>query len=445
MKRPSLLSGITRVVLVSAAILAACIAARAQWTETLTVRGRITAAEPPDDFDVAGDHVVLSKATEFVSSYHLQKTAKELRGLIAIGTMVEVFGSRDHASHTITATRVTVHDDVDRKVSGLGVIDRVIPSGSEPVFRADGYVLRLDGSTDAHFSNGMTALSEVGTNTWVRFEGHRIDSGDVVAVTRVEFIKPKLSIQKRDPNVSLVQVTSFPPGSLIDFDGGFRTDRNKHRMEDAGGTCGWYPVPQDPALQRRVREIGERVVPQYQRDLLADDVAKIPFRFYVVDELDIRSDLSCRDGLVLVPAAVVGRLHNDSQLAAVLADGVAANLQRQRARVAFGLGLLKAAEVASYIAISPAGIAGTKIVGHDFQRKLEDERGRIALGLMADAGFDPWEAPEAWRLLAPGQLPKDLAKLKYPARSDYLMEILWMQYKRSPNTVDVQTPGDNIK
>ena len=36
------------------------------------------------------------------------------------------------------------------------------------------------------------------------------------------------------------------------------------------------------------------------------------------------------------------------------------------------------------------------------------------MALLADGGYDPWEAPEAWRLLAPKHLPNDLGSLKYP-------------------------------
>jgi hypothetical protein len=30
---------------------------------------------------------------------------------------------------------------------------------------------------------------------------------------------------------------------------------------------------------------------------------------------------------------------------------------------------------------------------------------------MDDAGYDPWQAPEAWRLLAPKELPVDIHSL----------------------------------
>jgi hypothetical protein len=60
---------------------------------------------------------------------------------------------------------------------------------------------------------------------------------------------------------------------------------------------------------------------------------------------------------------------------------------------------------------------------------MQQQRGRVALSLMADGGYDPWQAPEAWRLLTPKHLPANLSALKFPARSNYQLEILKLQYK----------------
>ena len=38
---------------------------------------------------------------------------------------------------------------------------------------------------------------------------------------------------------------------------------------------------------------------------------------------------------------------------------------------------------------------------HEFELHFMRERARMALGVMADAGYDPWQAPEAWRLMDP--------------------------------------------
>ena len=426
--------------LLIAGLLLACLIC-AQEPELPTLRGNITAVQPPDGFDVDGYHVVISPVTQFFALKGPRKDQGELRHLIAIGTYVQVIGNKDRHTRTVAARQFKVRDDEDRTLSGFSVIDRIFSRGPLPVFRADGYTFRLSTNTEISFSDGINSVSDIDTGTWVHYEGKRNEAGEVIAAS-VKFVKPKLHKSKRDP-ASVVQVTKFPAGSLIDFDGTFRTDREKHRMEDAGGQCGWYPVPENAELQERVRRIGVSVVPRYQRDLPDDDSAKILFRFYAVEEKGIRSDLSCNDGLVLVPLNVLERLQNDDQLAAVLADGVAANLQRQRARVGIELSWLKAAETASYVLISPAGIASTKIIEHELLRKLEDERGRMALALMADAGYDPWQAPEAWRLLDSKRPARDPAKLKYPYRAGYQLEILGLQYRPATPSTTTATQAGN--
>ena len=54
----------------------------------------------------------------------------------------------------------------------------------------------------------------------------------------------------------------------------------------------------------------------------------------------------------------------------------------------------------------------------------------MALALMADAGVDPWQAPEAWRRVAPKVLPKDWETVKFPSRGGYQLGILNLQYSR---------------
>lgn len=418
--------------LLTAALFAgASVSTYAQDATVVKFRAQVTAVEPPDAFDVPGYHVVMTKTTELASFYKLTKDLRELRQAIAVGAVVDVQGVKDSSGHMVTAARIVVHDNADQsdqKVSGFGVIDRMFSGGAQPAFRADGYMLRVNPQTHVEFSGTLTALSQVGTNTWIEYKGFRTPGGDVL-LTWVNFIKPKLKAPKRAPQASLAQATSFPPGSIIDFDGSFRTDGNDHRrhkIEDMGGTCGWYPVSSDAALQRRVQRVGASVIPQYQRDLPEDDPSKIPYRFYAVEEKNIHSDLGCGDdGLVLIAVDAVARMQNDDQLAALLADQVAARLLAHRARLIQESDLIYVGA-----AVAAGGWVAGAIVEKELQRRLLKDRARMALSYMADAGYDPWQSPEAWRLLAPSHLPKNLSTLKYPGRSKYELKILDLDYKR---------------
>jgi hypothetical protein len=71
---------------------------------------------------------------------------------------------------------------------------------------------------------------------------------------------------------------------------------------------------------------------------------------------------------------------------------------------------------------------------HEIDKALKEQRGRVALELMADAGYDPWQAPEAWRLAEAKKLPGDSSTLKYADRSLYQLGILNLMYKKPAPT-----------
>jgi hypothetical protein len=394
-----------------------------------SLRGTVTAVQPPDGFDVDGYHVLTSRTTQFFALNGKKREQGTLRALIAAGVYVQVIGDKDRQKHFVIARQVKVRDNGERELSGIAVVDRIFSRGTSPVFRADGYNFSLAPDAEISFKGNMDVVTDLDAGTWIRYEGRRDSAGEVVA-TRAEFIKMKPRKSHGDP-MKFAQVTTFPSGSMIDLDGSFRINPKPDKTEDSpGGECGWYRVPDVPAVQEHVRRVGMSLVPKYQRDLPDDDPARIPFRFYVVEEKNIRSDLSCHEGLVLVPVNVVNRLRNEDQLAAVLADGVAAGMQRQQSRVS-STELTTLLVLAPVIGLGGAALIGEPVVKHELARKMEDQRGRVALSLMADAGYDPWQAPEAWRLLASKEPPKDPSKLKYPDRAGYLLEILNLQYKRA--------------
>jgi hypothetical protein len=75
------------------------------------------------------------------------------------------------------------------------------------------------------------------------------------------------------------------------------------------------------------------------------------------------------------------------------------------------------------------------LIGHEIDVRLQEQRGRMALALMADAGYDPWQAPEAWRRATPKTAPKDWETVKYPNRGGYQLGILNLQYSRGKAAV----------
>lgn len=210
----------------------------------------------------------------------------------------------------------------------------MIAHGTDTVFEADGYCIRITHATQVKFSDPSLTLANVNVNTWVKYAGRRNQAGELVA-SSVLFLPGKLSqqhsMQKWEQNEPLFR----PAGS---------TQKNPSELAQGGTQVWggevklgwhWYRVPDDAPLQERVARVGMSLVPAYQKQMPANHPSKIPFRFYAVDDSKVRTDEVCAsDGLILVSKQMVDRLKSDDELAAVLADGVAYNLQRQAARLA---------------------------------------------------------------------------------------------------------------
>jgi hypothetical protein len=310
--------------------------------------------------------------------------------------------------------------------------------GGEPLFHADGYRIRIQSGAAIAFLGGLKSLGDVVPGTWIHFVGARDDTGVLIA-RKAEFFPPgsrkaltAMGPRKSKPAPDYQPVTR---DGLLDADGHFVNVHTKVRYSEAGGPCGWHRVPANQTLQERVERIGMRLVPVFQKELAPEIPSRIPFRFYAVADDRIRSVFACNVGLVLVPKNVVERLQNDDQLASVLADGVAFNLQRQLVTIS-PLDLVAGGlDVSAFIpALFPAWyIAGdvtAGLVGHELEVRLQRKIARNALQLIADAGYDPWQAPEAWRLLDSDAHPTSIQSMKYTREGKYQLSILKLQYKR---------------
>jgi hypothetical protein len=95
----------------------------------------------PEEFDVKGAHVAMVAATRLLASGGSVKDPQAVRRDITVGAYVEVTGRKDWQTNTVVAAVVEFRDETGQTVSAGGVIDRVIVTGAEPIFRADGWLL----------------------------------------------------------------------------------------------------------------------------------------------------------------------------------------------------------------------------------------------------------------------------------------------------------------
>ena len=436
--------------------------AQAQQEPEFAVEGYITAVQSPTRFEVYGIQVESSPNTNWriTGKDAAMSYGQPLRSLAHVGVYVRVAGPTNRHTHIVAAEEISLRDDWDRKLSGIGVIDKVFVGGPQPAFRADGYRIQITSATEVVFSGGLTTLNELAPNTWLNFEG-KLDKSGVLMATKIDFLPNKATHFKAINGIEIKNITVSSAPDATPGASSSEGSENEQPGDNATKEADAKPANQNvapakqekkhysaissthlnevdnKALQARIQRIGMAVVPAYQKALSTDNPSKIQFLFAAVDNRKYRSEICSADGLIALPQTVVERLKTDDQLAAVLADGIAYNIQRQAARVVSVNRMFLAAGIAGDIAgafVPGVGIAelavgaGTK---HKFNVEIDEERGRIALALMDDAGYDLRQAPEAWRLLAPKHLPAKLNELKYPNHSGYQLSVLNLQYRKA--------------
>ncbi|HKF46127.1 MAG TPA: DUF5666 domain-containing protein [Terracidiphilus sp.] len=407
---------------------------------TFAVEGYVTSAHLPASFQAGGRTVVLTRQTAFgFTGSDIISAQHPARQSLRVGAYVQVAGSNEDFVKPIAATEILVRDDAHGKLSGIGVISRVVSPEPDPVYEADGYQIQITPATKVAFAGDLDSLRDITVNDWIHFTGKRNANG-ILEASHVQFIPPKPTKFKAIKGVEVQPVEMRPANAPSNFkapaasaasnsfDGASLAEDEKVK----NGLLGrWHTIPADQPLQQRVHRIGMAMVPEYQRQMDDADTSKIHFRFFAVDDKKLRTAEVLQDGIILVSMQMIERLRNDDQLAAVLGDGIASNLQRQGARVVADNRILFATGFAE-AAFPPLALGGFVHSGssEDLEEKLQEERLRIALALMKDAGYDPWQAPEAWRLLEPKKLPANLASLEYPETSAYQIGILDLQYPR---------------
>lgn len=413
-----------------------CAAGMAQVSPPATFQGVVTQSEA-DGFSVNGNQLIIGPKTRFYP-VHTDgvRSVDSLRVLLQPGACVRVHGTMNPGGPLQVAS-VSFCGKKGLKSSGVGIVQKILSTAPDLEFEADGLRILPAQGARLSFLGSIQRINDLVPGVVVRFRGAFDPAGEFQAV-RLQFFSPKKvhapadsAMRASSPAESVQEVSSVGPApNIVNDDGALGTMRGKLNPPQ-----GWHALSRDSALQERVRRLGARLIPAYQTQLAAGDPSKIPFRFFVVNEKWIRSFVPAKLGAVLISSAAVERTQNDDQLAAIIADAIAFQMQTQRANLVPANFVDQAGEVAGVLtelALDTSGLAAggiaKGIINHEQERVLAEDRGRIALSLMADAGFDPWQAPEAWRRVAAGKLPKDPAKLKYPPIAKYDLEILNLTY-----------------
>jgi hypothetical protein len=348
-----------------------------------------------------------------------------LRGELRPGAYVWVLGKlRDKKR---VADAVVFREDWTEQISGLGPVNGIVESRGEREFRADGHTIRVPASAATSFRGDVHRLDEVGAGTWLHYKG-KLDGHGVLVASSADFLSMKPGKPVEIVNgLDDYKIPFFPPDFGRHLDGRMKPGRLK----------GWRTVPADQAMDDRLQRVGTKLIPLLQRSLADDDPRKIPFLFYAVDDDDMRTFICApRGGLIFYPRFLIERMKSDDQLAAALALPIAMVLQRQGIgkemrewpAVRDQLSTLALYATIPYFGAFPLDMMGA-LPDHRIAVRVEEQVGRIAISLVADAGYDPWQAPEAFRWLAARRSPNGSWSAKNTHLSEYALSVLNLEYR----------------
>jgi hypothetical protein len=396
------------------------------WAQTSTLDGYVTRAASNSNFDVNGVRVLCGAVTRRGLESAPKTPAQQecLPDRPFVGERMQVAGLYQSGGAAMEATSIHLESVKPGEISGVALIDFVFPQDFAAIHtpsllvRADGYRILLNGKTDVVWTAPLRSVADVKTGNWIEYKGQLDASGQLVATSAK--LSPDV-VSKREQD--LRAKTDF-----AQF-GGLAQPTRKTRMADAAGGRKPPPSWNDAAMQARINEIGNKLVPAYQLALPDTNPAKIRFRFVLVDRKNWRDAMTLPSGIIFVPRQVVERMQNDSQLATVLADNIACALEKQTYRILPTSDTVTASEVGLYtggLFVPGLGLAGPTLgisTDETIRIRAEEQSGRVSLGLLHDAGYDIDQAPIAWWLLASDQ-PRPISQILLPRRAAYLYRVL---------------------
>jgi hypothetical protein len=167
------------------------------------------------------------------------------------------------------------------------------------------------------------------------------------------------------------------------------------------------PRLDDPTLQEYVAGVGRSLIPDWVNS------EELEFNFSVIQD-DSLNAFALPDGTVVVHTGLLRVLDNEAQFATVIGHEIAHATNRhgyrgykhrskmmwiQLAAIAGGIVVDARTDspLAGILTSVGSGLTLSAIVnGHG--RDLEDEADRVGLEYMVDAGYDPFQAPEVWKI-----------------------------------------------
>jgi hypothetical protein len=417
----------------------------------VSVRGYVTNVTSPTSFEI-DDYRVTRDRSLALDFENESPEAKGTPDSLRVGTEVEVSGAYDEATGELKADRIKVDLAQFRSFKMAAVLSRE-PEGVELTaegwrgsFFPDGHRVRVEPSTQVLFKPNDSeekAMKERAKEE-ARKKQKDAKATDSTAPKEAAAAKPVDEDVDDEDGAGLRPLRTLEDvhaGMKMTYEGAEQPDgtvlakrvvftRNEMEKGEAA-LWKWLKVKEKPSnlaegkpgelridmvgkfkllpneeVQSYVSGLGQRLVPEYQRRLAADDPQKIPFKFYVVVNKTANA-FALANGTVVVHSGLFDVLENEAQLAAVLSHEIAHSTQEhtwrqmnkdKKKRVALGLASVGLAIFGmGDFAFILDTVRTTMESG--YSRTLENQADRVGLGYMVDAGYDPREAARVWTLM----------------------------------------------
>lgn len=361
------------------------------------------------------------------------------------GTTVKLAGNKVNYQNLLTELTIQT-EYVGNTIEMEGIIEAFDPATGVAV--VDGYRLKMaEGAVikgmDKFKGQKFTGFNTITLGGFMILEGARRNDGIVYAtkgtLAENEFTESErelsamLASEFSDKNIKPIAVPDDLKVLASSLDQGYV------QFGDAR-----FKLAENLKLQAYVNYIGNKVVPQWQKDIPFDAPERIRFRFYVIENPTFNA-FALPNGMIFVHTGLLAMLDNEAQLAAVLGHEVAhvthehAKLRYEKQKktgemkeagnlvlkvalknytesdillakllasdfVRFGVEntvkLVQAVEslppqTKNAIRGLATGLKG--IASNEHSKEKEGQSDRVGLFYMQQAGYDPREGPKIWK------------------------------------------------
>lgn len=392
------------------------------WAKDVKIHGFVTTVNSPTNFEI--DDYKITRDIQLILEVEKDDSGAATATFkpedIRVGTEVEIRGDWNESAGELRAKSIKIFLDDTRKIKrtalvhGTPVLSKTESGGWTGMVKADAQRVAISETTvvtvkqnkgerkqsksekaeaPKEDSAKLASSDYINQDTFMHYEGTRQVDGSVLT-SKVEFQHAELEDgesklwKQLTPKVKEANFASSKPGEL-------RVARSKYKL-----------VP-DKQAQEYVNRIGASIVPLHQQELANGNSLKVPFKFYLVDDKSFNAS-AYPNGVVVVHSGLFDVLENEAQLAFVLSHEMTHSIEkhvwRQREYHKKALMALKigGAIGAGYGGRGVADLANMVEAGirNGYARSLENQADREGMERMLEAGYDPREAPRAWKAVA---------------------------------------------